>query len=40
MPAPFSGAPGDAIDLQLGGTVHVFDPAGARLATATARFAP
>ena len=40
MPAPFHGATGDPIDVQLGGTVHLFDPAGARVATAPARFAP
>ena len=39
MPAPFVGATGDPVDVQLGGTVHVFDPGGARLATTTARFA-
>jgi multiple sugar transport system ATP-binding protein len=39
MPAPFKGKTGDHIDVQLAGTVHVFDPAGARIASGTARFA-
>jgi multiple sugar transport system ATP-binding protein len=39
MPAPFKGVTGDHIDLQVGGTVHFFDPAGSRIATGTARFA-
>jgi multiple sugar transport system ATP-binding protein len=39
MPAPFKGETGDPIDLQLAGTVHLFDPTGARIATGTARFA-
>ena len=39
MPAPFKGVTGDPIDLQITGTVHVFDPAGSRIATGTARFA-
>jgi multiple sugar transport system ATP-binding protein len=39
MPAPFKGETGDPIDVQLTGTVHLFDPGGARLATGTARFA-
>ena len=38
MPAPFKGVTGDHIDLQLTGTVHLFDPAGARIATGTAGF--
>jgi multiple sugar transport system ATP-binding protein len=38
MPAPFKGVTGDHIDLQLAGTVHLFDPAGARIATGTARY--
>ena len=33
MPAPFKGKTGDNIDVQLAGTVHVFDPAGPRIAT-------
>ena len=40
MPAPFHGATGDPIDVQLRGTVHIFDPAGPSLATAAAGFAP
>jgi multiple sugar transport system ATP-binding protein len=39
MPAPFKGVTGDPIDLQITGTVHVFDPSGSRIATGTARFA-
>jgi multiple sugar transport system ATP-binding protein len=39
MPAPFKGVTGDPIDMQLTGTVHVFDPGGPRIATGTARFA-
>jgi multiple sugar transport system ATP-binding protein len=39
MPAPFKGVTGDPIDVQLTGTVHVFDPTGPRIATGTARFA-
>ena len=35
--APFAGRPGDNVGLQLNGTVHLFDPAGTRLATGTAR---
>jgi ABC-type sugar transport system ATPase subunit len=37
MPAPFKGQTGDQIDVQPAGTVHVFDPAGPRLATGIAR---
>jgi ABC-type sugar transport system ATPase subunit len=40
MPAPFKGKTGDNIDVQVAGTAHVFDPAGERIATGTARFAP
>jgi multiple sugar transport system ATP-binding protein len=40
MPAPFKGKTGDYIDVQLSGTVHVFEPAGARIATGVGRFAP
>jgi multiple sugar transport system ATP-binding protein len=36
-PAPFDGRAGDDITLQLKGTVHLFDPAGERLTTGTAR---
>jgi multiple sugar transport system ATP-binding protein len=39
MPAPFKGVTGDPIELQVAGTVHLFDPAGARIATGTARLA-
>jgi multiple sugar transport system ATP-binding protein len=39
MPAPFKGVTGDPVEVQLNGTVHVFDPAGGRIATGTARFA-
>ncbi len=39
MPAPFHGVTGDPIDVQLSGTVHLFDPDGGRLAKATAKFA-
>jgi multiple sugar transport system ATP-binding protein len=39
MTAPFKGQTGDPIDVQFAGTVHLFDPAGARIATGTARFA-
>ena len=35
-PAPFAGQIGDNVSLSLNGTMHVFDPAGARLATVTA----
>jgi multiple sugar transport system ATP-binding protein len=38
MPAPFKGVTGDHVDLQLAGTVHLFDPAGTRIATGTAGF--
>ena len=38
MPAPFEGVTGDHIDLQLAGTVHLFDPAGTRIGTGTAGF--
>jgi multiple sugar transport system ATP-binding protein len=34
--APFAGQIGDNVSLTLSGTVHVFDPEGARLATVTA----
>jgi multiple sugar transport system ATP-binding protein len=40
MPAPFKGKTGDNIDVQLAGAAHLFDPAGPRIATGTARFAP
>jgi hypothetical protein len=40
MPAPFKGKTGDDIDVRVAGTVHVFDPAGPRIATGTARFGP
>jgi multiple sugar transport system ATP-binding protein len=40
MPAPFKGQTGDHIDIQLAGTAHLFDPAGTRIATGVARFAP
>jgi multiple sugar transport system ATP-binding protein len=40
MPAPFKGKTGDNIDVQLAGTVHMFDPAGPRIASGSARFAP
>jgi hypothetical protein len=39
MPAPFVGETGDSVNLQVTGTVHIFDPAGARVATGAARFA-
>jgi hypothetical protein len=39
MPAPFVGETGDPVNLQVTGTVHIFDPAGARVATGAARFA-
>jgi multiple sugar transport system ATP-binding protein len=39
MPAPFKGVTGDYVALELAGTVHLFDPAGPRIATGTARFA-
>jgi hypothetical protein len=39
MPAPFSGVTGEDVDAQLAGTVHLFDLAGQRIATGTARFA-
>jgi multiple sugar transport system ATP-binding protein len=35
-PAPFAGQIGDNVSLSLSGTVHVFEPEGARLATVTA----
>jgi multiple sugar transport system ATP-binding protein len=37
VPAPFSGKTGDNLSLQIDGTVHLFDPAGARLVTGSAR---
>jgi multiple sugar transport system ATP-binding protein len=40
MPAPFIGRTDDPVDVQLAGTVHVFDTAGQRIATTDARFAP
>jgi hypothetical protein len=40
MPAPFKGQTGDSIDIEVAGTAHVFDPAGPRIATGAARFAP
>jgi multiple sugar transport system ATP-binding protein len=39
MPAPFVGETGDSVNLQVTGTVHIFDPAGGRVATGAARFA-
>jgi len=39
MPAPFIGRTDDPVDVQLAGTVHVFDTAGQRIATTDARFA-
>src|ERR671919_1427167 len=39
MPAPFKGVTGDPIDVRFAGTVHVFDPAGARIASGAARCA-
>ncbi|MGH9252101.1 MAG: hypothetical protein ACRD0W_21670 [Acidimicrobiales bacterium] len=39
MPAPFKGVAGDLIDVRFTGTVHVFDPAGPRIAGGTARCA-
>jgi multiple sugar transport system ATP-binding protein len=38
VPAPFAGRSGDEISVQLGGTVHLFDAAGARLSTGRAVF--
>jgi multiple sugar transport system ATP-binding protein len=35
-PTPFAGHIGDHVSLTLSGTMHVFDPSGARLATVTA----
>ena len=39
MPAPFKGVTGEPIDVHITGTVHLFDPTGARIATGTARVA-
>jgi multiple sugar transport system ATP-binding protein len=39
MPAPFRGVTGEDIDVQVTGTVHLFDLAGQRIATGNARFA-
>ncbi|MBA3286874.1 MAG: ABC transporter ATP-binding protein, partial [Acidimicrobiia bacterium] len=39
MPAPFSGQTGDPVQVQIDGTVHLFDTAGTRIATTAAALA-
>jgi multiple sugar transport system ATP-binding protein len=36
MPAPFAGKMGDSVGLEINGTMHLFEPDGARLLTAMA----
>jgi hypothetical protein len=39
MLPPFDGQPGDAVNLQITGTTHLFDSDGLRVASTTARLA-